>query len=85
MRDSDLSAAFFASVDPRVWHGDAGMMKVIKFAAAVERQQSQKFVGCHTPPEAKLRRQSTRTAFFRSKDLKFYSPATAIESFLWVQ
>lgn len=62
--DGNFSAAFFASVDPRVWRDDTSIMKVIKFAAAIEGQHSQKFVRCHRPPEFKLHRQSTRTAFF---------------------
>ena|SRR5215469_11892782 len=49
MRDGDLPATFFASVDSGVWRADSWVMEVIKFAAAIERQQSQKFVGCHKP------------------------------------
>jgi hypothetical protein len=63
IRDGDLSPAFFASVDLRVWRGDTSIMKVIKFAAAIEGQQSQKFVRCHRPSEFKLRRRGKRTAF----------------------
>jgi hypothetical protein len=47
MRDGDLSAAFFASVDSRIWRTDPGIMEGIKFVAVIERQQSQKFIGCH--------------------------------------
>jgi hypothetical protein len=47
MRDGDLSAAFLASVDSRIWRADSRIMEVIKFAAVIERQQSQKFIGCH--------------------------------------
>ena len=65
MRDGDLPATFFASVDSGVWRADSWVMEVIKFAAAIERQQSQKFVGCHKPTELKLRCQRTRTAFYR--------------------
>jgi hypothetical protein len=47
MRDGDLPAAFLASIDSRIWRDDSRIMKVIKFAAVIERQQSQKFIGCH--------------------------------------
>jgi hypothetical protein len=47
MRDGDLPAAFFASVDSRIWRDDSRIMKIIKFAAVIERQQSQKFIGRH--------------------------------------
>jgi hypothetical protein len=40
MRDGDLLAAFFASVDSRIWRDDSRIMRVIKFAAVIKRQQS---------------------------------------------
>jgi len=47
VRDGDLPAAFFASVDSRIWRSDPGIMEGIKFVAVIERQQSQKFIRCH--------------------------------------
>jgi hypothetical protein len=47
MRDGDFPAAFFASVDSRIWCADPRIMEGIKFVAVIERQQSQKFIGCH--------------------------------------
>ena len=47
LRDGDLSAALFASVDSRIWCADARVIKGIKFVAGIERQQSKKFVACH--------------------------------------
>jgi hypothetical protein len=47
MRDGDLPAAFFASVDSRIWCADPRIMEGIEFVAVIERQQSQKFIGCH--------------------------------------
>ena len=50
MRNGDLSAALFASVDSRIWRTDPRIMEGIKFVAGIEPQQSQKFVGCHLEP-----------------------------------
>jgi hypothetical protein len=47
MRDGDLFAAVFASVDSRIWRADSRIMEGIKFAARIEPQQSQIFIGCH--------------------------------------
>jgi hypothetical protein len=37
MRDGDLSAAFFASIDSRIRCADPRIMNGIKFVAAIER------------------------------------------------
>jgi hypothetical protein len=68
MRDGDLPATFFASVDSGVWRADSWIMKVVKLAAAIERQQSQKFIGCHRPPELKLRRHRPANCFHGKDD-----------------
>ena len=47
LRDGDLPAAFFASVDPRIWRADSEVMDLIKFAALIWRQQCRIFIGCH--------------------------------------
>jgi hypothetical protein len=47
MRDGDLLAALFASVDSGVWRVDSRIMEDIKFVLVIERQQSQKFIGGH--------------------------------------
>ena len=67
MRDGDLLAAFFASVDSRIWRDDSRIMQVIKFAAVIERQQSQKFIGCHLSFKLAYPQRPTRTKMSADK------------------
>jgi hypothetical protein len=63
MRDGDFPAALFAPVDSRKCRADTSVMEVIKFAAAIKRQQSQIFIGGHSFSKPKFRRQSPANFF----------------------